>query len=223
MDSILNYHNNIINNVDLIYSSYKSKYILDHIKNNKIIIDLFNINEMYFIPEDTIDLLSDEHIIQYLCDILHMDGQYYRHLNIKCIFNRFHNSVHLKKTWDYSIILNGKFIHLMQVDKDSLCTNLDCRVDIKDFIEYNIIYYNPEDYIIPSLISITDPLYNIINDLKTQISELKNEIKNNELKNENHIIDLKNKINNFQFKDISVNNNEKNKESCDMIKLNDYQ
>jgi hypothetical protein len=278
MSEIYNFHNKIYNeyknNGPFCYIPYelfvqsnrqdprKSKYIVDHIINNKIIIDLLNIDGNYFISEKTdAYLINDSNVTNYLYKNLNSGGFY----TFPYAYETSYNEIPWK-----SIIFNNKIIKVKQFNiihsRNTSCQRIPpINYDIKfeNFISFNIKLYNPEDHIIPNLTLISDPFYKIINDLKNKILELNIEISKIKSENKKEILELEAKIdksiydkflelendisinrfnmnnmksesetqiatlktemNNIKFKDMSIDFNKKNKESCDMIKLNDYQ
>lgn len=198
------------------YRDYKkSKYNLDHIKNNKIIIDIISIKGETFISKETyLYQLKDNNFKKYMNSF----GNTGNWLN-RLLYESYDNKI--CELFNSSIIFNTKIIKITPFligDLSKIGSIGHYFDNFENIVELNIIIYNPKDHISPDLTS-------IIGDLKTQISELKNEINDIKSKNETQILKLKNEITNIQFKNININinNNQKNKEPYDMIKLNDYQ
>lgn len=223
--TVLNHHNAIYNKLksDKHFMPYmyqiidndnfrKSKYIIDHIKNNKIIIDILDIDGFYFLTEETFVLLiHDKYINNYSKEIIKIDFIRYFQMSL---------STTDSQNWHKQIILNCKITNVKNIDSGRIFENHiinNITYNIQDIVEFNITKYNPKDHILH------DSFYTIIDDLKTQISELKNEINDIKSNYDIQILKLKNEITNLLFKDININNSQKNKELCDMIKLNDYQ
>lgn len=138
---------------------YKSKFIYEHINktNNKIILDIYIINNQYYISEQCLlKLLADPKISNYLCVVN----------KINSYFPEIYIHQHNFNDIEYKIYNSEKYYYICNKQRYE---------QMKMFLEINYINYETNDQ---KILNLTNSFVDIVNDLQDQINSLKLQVEN---------------------------------------------